>query len=279
MQKINIDNKDFFYFDNDDPVIDYLKQGYLYGKNNYEIGMLYNRTSENDSYIIDCGAHIGTFGFSPAVENKNIMMIEAAPKNIECLTSTFKDFPNVIVEHQVILDDVKNCDFSHDSGPFGFVQENNSGSRLSTTIDLLCEKHNIKKVSFIKYDIEGYEIEAVLGSKNILEQNKPLLILEVNGHCLRIRNKTPYDILTTLESMGYISFFRNRDNALLPVDKNKKFPFCVMDIVCIHKDNICLYIGNTIFGYGLDDNTINNLIIHNEHRSNQECKEYFKTIM
>lgn len=276
MNKTTIDNRDFFYFDNDDPVVDYLKRGDLYGKNNYKIGMIY--CQDNDGYIIDCGAHIGTFGFTPALENKNILMIEAAPKNMECLKETFKDLPNAIVEHQIILDDVKQCSFSHDSGPFGFVTDPTSGSRVSTTIDLLCEKHNISKVSFIKYDIEGYEIEALKGSFNTLNKNKPLLLLEVNGHCLRIRDKRPYDIIDTLEDLGYFSFFRNNTNALIRVNKHSKFPFCVMDIICIHKDKLSDYIGKFIFGPHLDEKTIESIIQQNVPRANNECKEYFKTI-
>lgn len=276
MNKASIDNHDIFYYESDDPVVDHLKKGYLYGKNNYQIGMIY--LQDTDGYIIDCGAHIGTFGLTPATENKPILMIEAAPKNIECLNETFKNLPSAIVEHQVILDTVKQCDFSHDSGPFGFVQENNSGSRTSTTIDHLCSKHNIQKVCFIKYDIEGYEIEALLGSENTLQQNKPLLILEVNGHCLRIRNKKPYDIIDTLENLGYLSFIRNQHNALIRVNKNDKFPFCVMDIICIHEDKIANYLGNFIFGPYLDQNTIEQIIQQNIPRANNECQEYFKTI-
>lgn len=276
MDKITIENKNFFYFDNDDPVINALKQGYLYGNNNYQLGMLYSQ--ENDGYIIDCGAHIGTFGFAPALENKSILMIEAAEKNVECLKETFKDLPNAIIEHQIILDNIKQCDFSHDSGPFGFVKDTTGGERISTTIDLLCEKHKISKVCFIKYDIEGYEIEALIGSYKTLSKNKPLIILEVNGHCLRIRNKTPYDIINTLEDLGYLAFFRNNENSLIKVNKNSKFPFCVMDIICIHKDKLSNYIGKFIFGPYINDKTIESIIQQNIPRANNECKEYFKTI-
>lgn len=276
MNKIKIGEYDFFYYDSEDPVVDHLKQGYLYGNNNYHIGMHYLKN--HDGAIVDCGAHIGTFSFAPVVENRTVLMIEAADKNVECLKQTFTPFNNAIIEHSIVLDTIKSCDFSHDGGPFGSAQINNNGSRKSTTVDELCVKNNIDKVCFIKYDIEGYEIEALLGSQKILEKNKPLLILEVNGHCLRIRDKKPYDMFETLEELGYYSFLRNSDNALIPINKNNKFPFCVMDIIGIHKDNLYQYVGDTIFGMYLNDTTIQKIIEQNVPRANNECQEYFKTI-
>lgn len=277
MEKIKVGEYDFFYYDAQDPVIDHLKQGYLYGNSNYQIGMFYLKN--HDGAIIDCGSHIGTFSIAPVIEGKTVLLIEAADKNIECLQQTFKPFTNAIVEHAIILDQASPCNFSHEGGPFGSVQPSVVGNRQSTTIDALCDKHHIDKVSFIKYDIEGYEIEALLGSKRTLEHNKPLLILEVNGHCLRIRDKTPYDIFDTLEQVGYYSFLKNSDNALIPINKSSKFPFCVMDIVCIHKDNLYQYVGDTIFGMYLSDATIKNIMDQNIPRANNECQEYFKTIM
>lgn len=276
MNKVIINNYDFFYNDANDPVIDHLKHGVLYGKNNYDIGMFYTKNKEG--YIIDCGAHIGTFGFVPSLENKPILMIEAADKNVECLQSTFKPFNNTIIEHQVILDAEQSCEFSTDTGPFGSVSNATAGERKSTTIDHLCEKHSIHNVGLIKYDIEGYEIEAVLGSKTILARDKPVLILEINGHCLRLRNKKPYNILDVLEKSNYCNFLINQDRSLISINKQSKFPFCVMDIVSIHRDNLFLYLEDTVFVPPINNATIDDLILKNKMASNDDCKQYFDTL-
>lgn len=275
MNKITIYNNDFYYFDSDDPVVETLKQGQLFGLYNYSL--IKSFVTNTNGWIIDCGAHIGTFGFVPVLENRNVLMLEAADQNYKCLKHTFKNFKNAKVEKSIILDSVKACDFSTDYGPFGSPIIGSSGSLTSDTIDNICQKNNIQDVSILKIDIEGFEKEALLGAKNTLEKSKPVMLLEVNGHCLRLRNQKPYDVLQALEELNYCSFIPNNE-LLIPVNKNKKFPFCVIDIVCIHRDNIHLYLGSVPFVKYLQDNDIDAILSQNYINANVDCIRYFDSI-
>ena len=128
----------------------------------------------------------------------------------------------------------------------------------------------------IKIDIEGFEEEALSGATNIIESNKPVMMLEINGHCLRLINKKPFNILEKLEQLNYMTFIVNND-ILIPIDKKEKFPFCVIDVLCIHKDNIHKYIGSTNFAKYIPD--IDSIIKQNYSNSNDDCKKYFQSIM
>lgn len=275
MNQIKIYNYDFFYHESNDPVVGVLKQGQLFGLGNYLT--LKESIVDEGGWIIDCGAHIGTFGFVGAIEQQKMLLIEAANDNIECLKATFKPFNNVVVEQQIILDKIQNCNFESTSGPFGSAAIDSDGSRTSETLDNLCNKHKIDKVSAIKIDIEGYEEEALLGSQQILARDKPVLLLEINGHCLRLRKQKPQQILKQIYELGYVGFLKN-NQSLIPIQPDKIFPFCVIDILCIHKDKLHKYIGNIHISQYLNDKNLEDIKNNNYSNSNDDCKRYFDSI-
>ncbi len=50
----------------------------------------------------------------------------------------------------------------------------------TTTIDALVSDHKLSKVDFIKLDIEGAELKALLGAKNTLANSKPTICMEIS---------------------------------------------------------------------------------------------------
>lgn len=278
LSSITILDKPIYYYDSSDPVVSELKNKRLFGASNFSLLSQFILSNDSTEHIIDCGAHIGTFGFIPAVEGHNVLMIEAASQNFECLAKTFEDMNNVILKRNILLDSRKKCDFSRSSGPFGSATETEHGSETSETLDNIINELNHPKICAIKYDIEGNEIEAIQGSINTIKNNKPVLMIEINGYCLLMKNKTPNDLLEQIYRIDYIPFLVHNNN-LIPIDKDSKFPFCVHDAICLHKDNIGNYINKTIFTHSLSPETINDIILKNSQSSNQECMEYFASLI
>lgn len=273
MDKVIINNKPIYYYESDDLVIDYLvKRKILFGSNNYQV--LNHFIKDTQGSIVDCGAHIGTFSFIPAHNNVNMVLIDGASKNIECLKETFKDNANVIVQEAILLDEIKPCTFSSTYGPFGFAKEDEEGSDQSNTLDNILSTYD-HPISAIKYDIEGNEISAITGSLKTLDRYKPPLLIEVNGHCLRLQNKKPYDLFDLLDSIGYV-YYLPTGQGLLSIDKNAKYPFCVTDIICIHQANISSY--NLNIMPSLTQEQIEELLKDNYQKSNEDCKRYFDHI-
>ncbi|MEQ1641475.1 MAG: FkbM family methyltransferase [Novosphingobium sp.] len=71
------------------------------------------------------------------------------------------------------------------------------------------------RVSFIKIDVEGYEISALEGARPILQTRHPAIMFEVSADALRRQNQAPTDVFTYLASYGY-SFWMLRDNCFVP---------------------------------------------------------------
>jgi FkbM family methyltransferase len=76
-----------------------------------------------------------------------------------------------------------------------------------TTLDSYCERHKLKKLNFLKIDIEGAEYFALNGGINTITKFKPILHMEVNSQLMLNFNKTPIELVTLLESMGYFRIY------------------------------------------------------------------------
>ena len=274
-ESIKINNENIHYIDSDDPVISYLKSGQLFGYGNWLTLNEFILDNDEDAFVVDCGAHIGTFSFVPAMfYDKKMILIDGAKSNFECLQKTFNQKPNVELHHSILLDSEKSCNFSSEYGPFGSASTDPNGSNRSTTLDTIIGN---KKIAAIKFDIEGNEPEALIGSIKTLESNKPPLLIEVNGHCLRLHQKFPKDLFDVLDTLEYSYFIKN-DNSLIRIDKNEIFPFCVLDIVCVHKNNEKFY--NHLFEITdpIPPAQLIKLAKQNYVSSNQDCKRYFDTL-
>lgn len=268
MNFVAINNRNIYYYDNGCNVEEWLKQGHLYGLGNYK---LLKSLIKEDGIIIDAGAHIGTFSFLPALLNEKVIAIEAADKNIECLKKTFEN-TSVTVYKAILSDKRKKCDFSTDGGPFGWVVDNPEGACEADTIDSIVDG---RKVSGIKLDIEGGEIEALSGSVRTLSESKPPIVMEVNGHCLSQRGKRSEDLLKKISEIGYSIFIQTQDG-VFRVDPDKLFPFCNIDVVCIHKDNVDKY--QFCSARTQEDYEIRHTAYEMYNMSNEDCKRYFRLI-
>lgn len=268
MESVAIGGKEIFYIDNNDPVIAYLKKGVLFGEGNWK---LLSRFIIGDGAILDCGGHIGTFAV-PASKRHSVIVVEAADQNVECLNKTFENYQNVFVVPAILADRQKRCDFSDTIGPFGWIVENENGAFETTTIDVVCDNQNI---AAIKLDIEGGEREALIGATATLSRCRPPILMEVNGHCLLQRKETPQQLLEQVYAVDYVPFFLL--DKVYKVNPSDMFPFCVTDVICIHKENIPFYSGLSEVPT-LDQYSIRSLISKNFLASNDHCKQYFRSI-
>ena len=157
-------------------------------------------------YVIDVGANIGhyTVRLSELVGEKGrVFSIEPVPKTFEILASnvTCGKFTNVTLFNVAASDNECTVYMSIpklDSGIDNYYQ----ASIVDTISDMIiyclplsCIKFN-KAVKLIKIDIEGHELSALIGFKELLERDHPLLIIEgASG-----------DIREYLKRFGYLQF-------------------------------------------------------------------------
>lgn len=90
-------------------------------------------------------------------------------------------------------------------------------------------ENNIFQVDFIKIDIEGFEYSALLGAKNILIKNKPLMYIEIDDDNLKANNKSAKELLDLLISFGYKEFYDS--HTMNPISIGTNFQNCHFNLV------------------------------------------------
>jgi FkbM family methyltransferase len=63
------------------------------------------------------------------------------------------------------------------------------------TLENILNECNVSEVNLIKIDVEGAELEVLLGSLNLLKKHKPVILIEVHHHELGRKSENVYKIL------------------------------------------------------------------------------------
>jgi len=130
--------------------------------------------------MLDIGANIGNhcLMFHNSFPELKIMAFEMSFKNFDLLKRNIVPYPQITGFNVAVSDGIKVIQYDdstdHNNGGIGIKNEGNH-SNLAIPLDSL----NITEpVSFIKIDIEGHEIQAFNGMKELLMRDKPLIWAE-----------------------------------------------------------------------------------------------------
>jgi FkbM family methyltransferase len=138
--------------------------------------------------VLDCGANVGvTVRVWLAAGAKQVVAIEPAPENIECLRRNFKD--EIAAGHVIIYpkgvwdkDDIMPMQIDpSNSAADSFLIHRQGGTEVRgiplTTIDKLVAELKLERVDFIKMDIEGAEPRAIIGGRETIAKYHPRMAL------------------------------------------------------------------------------------------------------
>ena len=149
---------------------------------------------------VDVGGHCGFWSFYLGGNFKKVYAFEPVEIFRECFK---KNTPHENVELFPVALGNENSFVS-----MSVELENTGATHVSNKIDGL-NKVELKKlddyeftdIDFIKIDVEGYENQVVLGAKETLLRNKPIIIVEQKGFSDRF-NETQFEAIDTLKSYG-----------------------------------------------------------------------------
>ena len=140
--------------------------------------------------IIHAGAGFGTF--LPALKDCNIftfepnqLMYHAALETIELNNlNNVTIYPYAIGEYDGD-NTLKHIDeLGQEMGPRSEIGDGISVKQVK--LDTIIPKST--KIDLIHLDLEGYEFEALLGAKEIIERDKPIIVLEIDTRAVDYNN-------------------------------------------------------------------------------------------
>jgi FkbM family methyltransferase len=178
-----------FYKDNyQKELVEKLEKNMLDGPNGYVDGSFDVSVKAGDT-VIDAGAYIGDFGAYVATKGAVTYAFEPSPAIYNILIKTSALNGNEIIPVQKGLSDfdgeVKlfSKDDSKPSSDTIISEMTDKENLISavkipvTTLDKFAEEENLKRMDFIKADIEGAERNMLAGAKRILKEFAPKLAI------------------------------------------------------------------------------------------------------
>lgn len=173
-------------------------------------GYLADYKLKEGDVIVDCGAYAGEFTLYAAIAVGNtgkVIAFEPDSQNYERLVNNIKlnNLTNVIAVPKGVWSQNTVLGFNNShSGVSSFLFDGKAESTINVPVVRLDDElseNGIRKVDFIKMDIEGAEIEAIKGAKRVLESNDVHLAIAsyhiVNGE------KSCFELEKLLSSFGY----------------------------------------------------------------------------
>lgn len=126
----------------------------------------------SEDIVADCGAAEGLFSLKAAKQCKKVYAIEPLPLFIRSLHKTFDALPNVEIV-PAALGAVTGGAYLSDDGIMSVISERPTATPVQvTTIDELFVKQG-RPLTYLKADLEGYELEMLEGARETIRANRP----------------------------------------------------------------------------------------------------------
>lgn len=126
--------------------------------------------------FLDAGAYDGDtfFEFSSRVNNKynKYIALEPDPSNYELITINLRKFQNIIADPYAVGSKHEFLSFNSTGGEGASINTEGDITVECVSID---EKYKIHKPTFLKFDIEGAELEALKGAVNLIKEMTPTI--------------------------------------------------------------------------------------------------------
>ena len=130
-----------------------------------------------DEVFVDCGGFIGDTAeefIKQYQKYKHIYVYEPSDDNIETCRSNLSKYQNITVRNCGVGEKNEQLGISNCADSSNFL----NGEESEDKVQIVSLDEDIQeKVSFIKMDIEGFEISGILGAKNHIKNDTPKLAI------------------------------------------------------------------------------------------------------
>lgn len=221
------------------------QQLFWYGYYEKELGELIRKALRPGDVFLDVGANIGYFSLVAGTMNPELTVVAFEP--VKELFASLKDniqingIRNIIAvnaalgevndEEEIFISGADNRGMSSFRQPENFAGKKEKVKILRT--DDWFKSFALPKVDLIKIDTEGSELAVLKGMKGILEQFKPLIIVEINPATLAMFNRSSIDVLTYFDQLSFEAFVILKTGSLQEVTREISQ---TTNVLFIHKD-------------------------------------------
>jgi FkbM family methyltransferase len=213
---------------------------------------------------VDVGAHAGMYAHALSLYAETVLVFEPNPylaknlrhvlrPNCEIMEAALSEAEGMSLLRTPITQDgevveLATLSVDNDFHFAGDVHEVTTRTVVQHSLDnvLGASRYDGRHVSFIKIDVEGYELSVIKGALGIIERDKPTLLIEME-YC---HNSPVIQIFVLLDDIGYDAQVLVRGE-LIPINaaalKGYQRPDVLRDKLLGRKRDGSEYINNVIF--------------------------------
>lgn len=103
-------------------------------------------------------------------------------------------------------------------------------------MDEYLKRNKIKRIDFIKLDVDGYEYKVIRGGINAIKKFKPVMVVEFGKENLETYGDSLEELIALLSSLGYLFYsernlnqYPNRESILKAIIKNQG----TINVLCV----------------------------------------------
>ena len=178
---------------------------------------------------IDVGVYRGVYSYEMSKYSKLVHAFEPNPilfndieKNLKKIIKNIKFYNNALSDEDGLVSlkvPIRNRNYDKNNYEEYFQMgkatiHNRNKIDEFESFDIKTKKLDYfnfnNKISFIKIDVEGHEVEVIKGSEITIKKNKPILLVEIEE---QYTQKKVSETLKYINSLGYNSFYF-KDNKL-----------------------------------------------------------------
>ncbi len=200
-----------------------------------ELVNLFKRALKPGMTVLDIGANIGYFSVLAAGLVGNSGQVHAFEPDATCFARLKKNLAALpwAQAHSIAVGDQAGTARFHyskkgDETGWGslLLGEDNACAQETLvpvmSLDAWACGQAIRRVDFIKMDVEGAEYRALKGAEALLYKHRPVIVAELNEVCLRRDHREPTDVLSLLRTAGYNTFSFNDGVLGIPQDRGNQ---------------------------------------------------------
>jgi FkbM family methyltransferase len=133
----------------------------------------------NRRTFIDVGANVGVWSLPFVKQFKKVVGYEPSRQNIECLRHNVGDLMEI--RTKAVANFEGTADFRQGGKNCGDGKLSRPGARVDYTVPVVkLDNENLMDVDLIKIDVQGWELEVLQGAMDLIKQQKPWVVFEVN---------------------------------------------------------------------------------------------------
>lgn len=158
-------------------------------KRDYQLVKLNNALQHCTRFTqaVDIGAHCGFFTCNLAASFERVTSFEPCPDNYACLRENTRHLPGLVELWNVALGAERGQAYLNNFGVERGKQppSSNSGGWFVTDqetdypIDIRTLDSYLLKPSFIKIDVQGFELNVLQGGRETILEHKPIILIEL----------------------------------------------------------------------------------------------------